>query len=241
MEGGNSITWKGKLSGTELAVLPFTGVPKKAKASTRSRCARPTPTAASSSGPATRAPTRRPRTSRRRLEASSSGGGSDSSKTIAIIALVVGALGLARRRRRARRGEAHGMRIGGRAGALLVALAVALALPAAAWGHASLLATQPQASGVLAQPPTQVRLTYSERIEPRFAVISVTDAHGQPGDGGQPGARARRRERDLRPAAHAASGLVPRLVARDLGRRAPGARRVHVRGRAEPRARRRSS
>ena len=28
MEGGNSITWKGKLSGSELAVLPFTGVPK---------------------------------------------------------------------------------------------------------------------------------------------------------------------------------------------------------------------
>ena len=70
------------------------------------------------------------------------------------------------------------MRVGGRASALLVALTVALALPAVAWGHASLLATQPQASGVLSQPPTQVRLTYSERIEPRFAVISVTDAQG---------------------------------------------------------------
>ena len=70
------------------------------------------------------------------------------------------------------------MRFGGRASTLLVALTVALALPAAAWGHASLLATQPAASGVLSQPPTQVRLTYSERIEPRFAVISVTDAQG---------------------------------------------------------------
>ena len=112
--------------------------------------------------------------------------------------------------------------------------AVALALPAVAWGHASLLATQPQASGVLSQPPTQVRLTYSERIEPRFAVISVTDAAGQPGDGRQPGARARRREHDLRQAAPSPPGLVPRLVARDLGRRAPRARRVHVRRRAEP-------
>ena len=92
------------------------------------------------------------------------------------------------------------MSIGGRAGALLVALAVALALPAAAWGHASLLATQPQASGVLAQPPTQVRLTYSERIEPRFAVISVTDAGGQAADRRQPGAHGRRSEHDLRPA-----------------------------------------
>ena len=78
------------------------------------------------------------------------------------------------------------MRIGGRAGALLVAFVVALALPAVAWGHASLLATQPQASGVLSQPPTQVRLTYSERIEPRFAVISVTDAGGNQEIAGSP-------------------------------------------------------
>jgi copper transport protein len=78
------------------------------------------------------------------------------------------------------------MRLGGRAGALLVTLAVALTLPAAAWGHASLLATQPQASGVLAHPPTQVRLTYSERIEPRFAVISVTDASGKQMTAGGP-------------------------------------------------------
>jgi copper transport protein len=78
------------------------------------------------------------------------------------------------------------MRVGGRAGALLVAFAVALALPTAVWGHASLLATQPQASGVLAQPPTQVRLTYSERIEPRFAVISVTDARGKQVTAGGP-------------------------------------------------------
>ena len=78
------------------------------------------------------------------------------------------------------------MRLGGRASALLVALAVALAVPAAAWGHATLLATQPQASGVLSQPPTEVRLTYSERVEPRFAVISVTDAHGAQQIAGSP-------------------------------------------------------
>ncbi len=53
------------------------------------------------------------------------------------------------------------MRVGGRASTLLVALTVALALPAVAWGHASLLATQPQASGVLSQPPTQVRFDRS--------------------------------------------------------------------------------
>ena len=78
------------------------------------------------------------------------------------------------------------MRIGGRAGTLLIALAVALAVPAVAWGHATLLATQPEASGVLAQPPTEVRLTFSERIEPRFAVISVTDAGGNQKIAGSP-------------------------------------------------------
>ena len=93
------------------------------------------------------------------------------------------------------------MRVGGRASTLLVALTVALALPAVAWGHASLLATQPQASGVLSQPPTQVRLTYSERIEPRFAVISVTDAQGNQQMVGSPATRARRRELDLHQAA----------------------------------------
>ena len=91
-----------------------------------------------------------------------------------------------RRRRRSRRREALGMRVGGRAGALLVAFVVALAVPALAQGHASLLATQPQASGVLSQPPTQVRLTFSERIEPRFAVISVTDAGGNQEIAGSP-------------------------------------------------------
>ena len=30
LAGGDSVTWKGKLSGTSLAVLPFTGVPKNA-------------------------------------------------------------------------------------------------------------------------------------------------------------------------------------------------------------------
>jgi uncharacterized protein YcnI len=93
MSGGNSITWKGKLSGTALAVLPFTGVPKKAQQyaftvrqtysdgsvvvwsgdeSSDTPAAHVTATAAEST----------------------SGGGSGSSKTIAIIALIVGGLGL---------------------------------------------------------------------------------------------------------------------------------------------------
>jgi copper transport protein len=59
----------------------------------------------------------------------------------------------------------------------LVAVA-ALALPAAAWAHAALLHTTPAASGFVNTSPPQVALTYSEAVEPRFAIVSVTDADG---------------------------------------------------------------
>jgi copper transport protein len=60
----------------------------------------------------------------------------------------------------------------------LSALAAALVLPAAAWAHAALLRASPSPSGVLNTPPARVLLTFSEAVEPRFAVISVTDASG---------------------------------------------------------------
>jgi copper transport protein len=66
-----------------------------------------------------------------------------------------------------------------RAGALAAALGAALALPAAAWAHAALLKTSPVASRTVNTPPAEVRLTYSEPIEPRFAIVSVTDAAGR--------------------------------------------------------------
>ena len=64
-----------------------------------------------------------------------------------------------------------------RRGAVLCAVAaVALALPAAAFAHAALLRTVPSASVILSAPPPQVELVYSEAVEPRFAIVSVTDA-----------------------------------------------------------------
>ncbi|HKD32693.1 MAG TPA: copper resistance protein CopC [Gaiellaceae bacterium] len=66
-----------------------------------------------------------------------------------------------------------------RAGILALVAAAALAMPAAAWAHAALLRTFPVASRTVNTPPTQVRLTYSEPIEPRFAIVSVTDAAGR--------------------------------------------------------------
>jgi copper transport protein len=75
-----------------------------------------------------------------------------------------------------------------RRGALVaIAVAAALAAPASAWAHAALLHTTPSASVVLNRPPKQVAMTYSEAVEPRFAVVSITDAAGRRVAAGPPG------------------------------------------------------
>jgi copper transport protein len=74
----------------------------------------------------------------------------------------------------------------GRTVTTLLALAAALALPASAWAHASLLRTVPSASGIVNRPPAQLTLTYSEAVEPRFAIVSVTDAGGTQQASGAP-------------------------------------------------------
>jgi copper transport protein len=73
-----------------------------------------------------------------------------------------------------------------RAGLLALVAAAALALPAAAWAHAALLRTAPVASRTINAAPTEVRLTYSEPVEPRFAIVSVTDASGRQVTSGDP-------------------------------------------------------
>ncbi len=66
-------------------------------------------------------------------------------------------------------------------GALIVlaTASAALALPAAVWAHAALLQTTPVASRVVNVPPKQISLRYSEPVEPRFAIVSVTNAAGE--------------------------------------------------------------
>jgi copper transport protein len=71
--------------------------------------------------------------------------------------------------------------------ALLLAVAAgALALPAAAWAHAALLRTVPLPSAVLDHSPPVVLLTYSEAVEPRFAIVSVTNQSGTQESAGPP-------------------------------------------------------
>jgi copper transport protein len=74
-----------------------------------------------------------------------------------------------------------------RSGVVVVAAAVAaLTLPAAAWAHAALLRTDPLPSGTVNTPPKQLRLTYTEAVEPRFAIVSVTDADARQQTAGAP-------------------------------------------------------
>jgi copper transport protein len=74
----------------------------------------------------------------------------------------------------------------GRIGVVVLAAAGALALPAAAWAHAALLRATPTPSAVLNQPPAVVLLKYTEAVEPRFAIVSVTDAAGKQETAGPP-------------------------------------------------------
>jgi copper transport protein len=68
----------------------------------------------------------------------------------------------------------------------LAAAAASLTLPAAAWAHAALLQTTPVASRIINTPPKQVLLRYSEAVEPRFAIVSVTNAAGDKETTGAP-------------------------------------------------------
>jgi copper transport protein len=62
---------------------------------------------------------------------------------------------------------------------VLVTVVLCLAvMPGVASAHAYLIRTSPTASGVLNAPPRQVSLTYDEAVEPRFAIISVTNVDG---------------------------------------------------------------
>ncbi|MGZ8706595.1 MAG: copper resistance protein CopC [Gaiellaceae bacterium] len=69
---------------------------------------------------------------------------------------------------------------------LTLTAAMMLALPAAAWAHAVLVRTTPLPSSLVNRTPPVVLLTYSETVEPRFAVVSVTSAAGRQQIAGSP-------------------------------------------------------
>src|SRR6266487_5084121 len=69
---------------------------------------------------------------------------------------------------------------------LALVAAVALAAPGVASAHAYLIRTSPAASATLNKAPSQLALTYDEAVEPRFMLVSVTDAGGHQETSGRP-------------------------------------------------------
>jgi copper transport protein len=63
-------------------------------------------------------------------------------------------------------------------GALVLVSALGAAFPAVASAHAYLVRTTPAASRVLNSAPATVGLTFDEAVEPRFAIVSVSNAQG---------------------------------------------------------------
>lgn len=63
--------------------------------------------------------------------------------------------------------------------ALAAVVLAALVAPAAASAHAYITKTVPAASVLLNVAPRSVQLTYDEAVEPRFALISVTDVNAR--------------------------------------------------------------
>jgi copper transport protein len=92
------------------------------------------------------------------------------------------------------------------AAAVLAVAAIVTSAPASALAHASLLATAPAAQRVAPHAPGAVALTFSEPVEPRFAVISITDRKG----------------RQLGEGAPARAPADPRTVERPVERLRPG-------------------
>jgi len=63
--------------------------------------------------------------------------------------------------------------------ALLIALSAGLA-SGRAEAHAQLRASDPPVGGAVGVSPRQIRLSFSEGIEPAFSGVAVTDAAGKP-------------------------------------------------------------
>jgi methionine-rich copper-binding protein CopC len=65
----------------------------------------------------------------------------------------------------------------------MAALAV-LVSPEATLAHSLLVRSQPERRAMVTRPPEEVRLWFSERIEPAYARLSVWDAGGRQVDAG---------------------------------------------------------
>lgn len=65
-----------------------------------------------------------------------------------------------------------------RSGAIWICVAVILVLPAALLAHAFLDHAEPKVGSVVTQPPSEIRIWFTQEIEPDFSTIEVCDSHG---------------------------------------------------------------
>lgn len=68
-----------------------------------------------------------------------------------------------------------------------ILLAAALiALPTTSWAHAHLKTSEPAAGATVTQAPKSISLTFTEKLEPNFSGVAVTDAQGHDMETGKP-------------------------------------------------------
>ena len=67
-----------------------------------------------------------------------------------------------------------------RATLLAASLWLAFALPPAAMAHAVLVKAVPSVGGTVSASPSDIKITFSEGVEPRFSKIAVTSADVRP-------------------------------------------------------------
>ena len=64
--------------------------------------------------------------------------------------------------------------------------ATLIGFPAAAWAHAQLKQSDPARGATLTATPKELALTFSEKLEPGFSGVVVTDAQGHDMAAGKP-------------------------------------------------------
>src|SRR4051794_14235424 len=69
-------------------------------------------------------------------------------------------------------------------GSLALLVTASLAVPSLAWAHAFPKASEPAIDGTVSPAPTEVKIWFTQKIEPAFSKIEVRDARGAAVDEG---------------------------------------------------------
>jgi methionine-rich copper-binding protein CopC len=94
--------------------------------------------------------------------------------------------------------------------------------------HAFLDHAEPRVGNKVASPPREVTLWFTQKLEPAFSSVTVTNAAGQRVDSG----RARQRQSDVGAAARWRHGHLSRELARAFGGHSHHRGQFHLPGRA---------